>query len=482
MTETKLPTQTNNFQIDSDNQWDDSLGREQFGKFFCKYLTMSESPSIVELAAGYGEGKTYFLKRCKIELDTDSTYPIYLNIWEQDYYNYPLLFLLDAFNKHKCIDDSVKELNISRLKSILNITPSILSAAITGTPVPLKLGDMIFKKNEDTPESIIKEIRKIIQKIDEKSKELKRIIVFIDELDRCRPDYAIQVLEVIKHIFSIKNVVFVIATDDNRLKACVESVYGVQSSNEDYLRKFVDVQFILPETTETDAYKLNVTGNPNIEVRQYLLMPSLRESDAMRYSWQKFFNTKPIDNNIDKMCKSNTRNEMEEIHIVTFMFMFMLRHMKPDLYFKIGNKGIRDSVGLSQLKLCEKGIEDGFIKDREDFQQYIRAICTPSGEMQRFIKKDVLKDEKYYGAFQKNENWGLNDLRTYNPDKTNPKMFEMGKWIKKTSDVGDSSDALVMYKVIRDHALILWLNKHISNDQQTLAQKYYNLIEEKMHS
>lgn len=58
-----------------------------------------------------------------------------------------------------------------------------------------------------------------------KQKELPAFI-FIDELDRCRPSYAVEMLETIKHIFDISGVVFVVATDTEQLQHAVKVVYG----------------------------------------------------------------------------------------------------------------------------------------------------------------------------------------------------------------------------------------------------------------
>jgi predicted KAP-like P-loop ATPase len=68
---------------------------------------------------------------------------------------------------------------------------------------------------------------------------VRRLIIFIDELDRCRPDYAVQVLECIKHFCSVPHVVFVVAIDRDTLNAAVQAVYGAISID-GYLRKFFD--------------------------------------------------------------------------------------------------------------------------------------------------------------------------------------------------------------------------------------------------
>ncbi|WP_372364029.1 P-loop NTPase fold protein [Xanthomonas sp. NCPPB 3583] len=74
----------------------------------------------------------------------------------------------------------------------------------------------------------------------------RKVVVIIDELDRCRPLFAIQMLERVKHLFEINGFLFVISTDGKNLPEAVRSVYGGMESGERYLRRFFDFEFRLP--------------------------------------------------------------------------------------------------------------------------------------------------------------------------------------------------------------------------------------------
>ena len=71
------------------------------------------------------------------------------------------------------------------------------------------------------------------------------VVVIIDELDRCRPDYAIKTLEILKHFFDISGFVFVLAIDEEQLKSSVETLFGTKNFD-GYKRKFINNSFILP--------------------------------------------------------------------------------------------------------------------------------------------------------------------------------------------------------------------------------------------
>ena len=70
--------------------------------------------------------------------------------------------------------------------------------------------------------------------------------ILIDELDRCRPSYAVEMLETIKHIFDIPKVVFVLATDTEQLQHAIKVIYGDGFDAQNYLGRFFMRRFNLP--------------------------------------------------------------------------------------------------------------------------------------------------------------------------------------------------------------------------------------------
>ena len=78
------------------------------------------------------------------------------------------------------------------------------------------------------------------------SEPRKPLIIMIDELDRCRPSYAIELLEMAKHLFSVDHVIFVLAVNRTELAHSVKAMYGSGFDAEGYLRRFIDLDFQLP--------------------------------------------------------------------------------------------------------------------------------------------------------------------------------------------------------------------------------------------
>lgn len=76
----------------------------------------------------------------------------------------------------------------------------------------------------------------------------KPVVFFIDELDRCNPYYAVKTLEIIKHLFDVPNIVFVLSINKEQLSYAIQGYYGTSKMNSiEYLRRFIDIEFNLPE-------------------------------------------------------------------------------------------------------------------------------------------------------------------------------------------------------------------------------------------
>src|SRR5690606_32386565 len=74
-----------------------------------------------------------------------------------------------------------------------------------------------------------------------------RLVIIIDELDRCKPSFAVEVLEKIKHLFSVKNVVFLLVMHKQQLEEAIRSVYGANIDAHTYLQKFINVETSIPK-------------------------------------------------------------------------------------------------------------------------------------------------------------------------------------------------------------------------------------------
>lgn len=80
------------------------------------------------------------------------------------------------------------------------------------------------------------------------------LVFIIDELDRCRPTYAIELLERVKHLFNIPNMIFVFGMNHDDLCASIKSIHG-EIDADVYLRRFFDIEFRLSDIEPDDFCK-----------------------------------------------------------------------------------------------------------------------------------------------------------------------------------------------------------------------------------
>lgn len=272
---------------------------------------------VLNLNSEWGSGKTYFLKRWYHDLKQH--YPVvYVDVWKQDYSDDPLMTVISSMTKQlreqagKAEDDLLfkaprKALGLLKAalpsaagalaKRYLGIDPvAIMEAADEGDvgetikdaegndidmgAAASKLVQYLLDEH-DAKSDAITSLKKSVAQWIEAAKGNKKLnypaFIFIDELDRCRPSYAVEMLETIKHIFDIPGVVFVVGTDTDQLQHAVKAIYGEGFDARTYLGRFFNSRCALEQSsfknlleTHCELHKLslkyfqhlNITTNP----------------------------------------------------------------------------------------------------------------------------------------------------------------------------------------------------------------------------
>lgn len=94
----------------------------------------------------------------------------------------------------------------------------------------------------------------------------ERLVIFMDELDRCRPSYAVQLLECIEHYFINDRITFVFSANLEQLQHTIKNIYGNDVDACRYLDCFFDLLLSLPTMNTTKYYKsLNLSNNVEID-------------------------------------------------------------------------------------------------------------------------------------------------------------------------------------------------------------------------
>jgi hypothetical protein len=246
----------------------DKYGLSQWAEQLLQYLINEyrfvDGSYVLSLNSEFGSGKSTFFEMWanKIQESNDSPQVVFLNAWESDFIGDPLLAivskLLESLESKTTSEkiEPLKETAGKLCKFTLSIGNDIVKK-VTGADI-LKAGQYAESKgivNQEKSglecyklfqekQKLFNELRQSLQNLTENMKN--PILIIIDELDRCRPTYAVEFLETIKHFFDIKGIIFVIGVDKVQLESSTKVLFGQQLIFDEYYRKFAHRNVSLP--------------------------------------------------------------------------------------------------------------------------------------------------------------------------------------------------------------------------------------------
>lgn len=273
---------------------DDPLERGEIIMRLLKTLDSIEDNCSIVLDAPWGEGKTFIIKQIqkiiesyndflvKDELLEDETIQkikaktqnlwnryvdndevklqnqivVYFDAWRNDNYDEPILSLIYSIVEH--FKDKIPDLDLNS-----EIDINIFKLIGLFSDKFSKIIDIVEKTKD--PLETIKSVKNLSDKINELFCRLlperaDRLIIFIDELDRCKPTFAVKMLERIKHYFSNDKITFVFATNLSELSQTIKTYYGEKYDVCRYLDRFFDFRINLPKV-DMNKYYLYISKN-----------------------------------------------------------------------------------------------------------------------------------------------------------------------------------------------------------------------------
>ena len=245
----------------------DLLNRRESVEILTQLVGTLDGPCVFAVDAAWGNGKTAFLRMWAQHLRNQEFPVVEFNAWETDFSDEPFVALsseltraLEAYTDD-ALKQKVKETKLVAKKLLTRAVPSAIRLVTAGildiSPLlETEAGKTLASFAEDRlsayedAQQCVYEFRKTLQDLAEELSRQKKdlpLIVMIDELDRCRPSYAVELLEVAKHLFSVDRIVFVLAVNRSELVHSIKALYGGDFDAQGYLHRFFDVDYDLPE-------------------------------------------------------------------------------------------------------------------------------------------------------------------------------------------------------------------------------------------
>ena len=334
----------------------DEFNRKPIAENIIRLLTSDIDLSPMVIDGSWGTGKTEFCQKLirLMQQQHPDYQPIYIDAFRSDHSGEPLLALLAEIIKsctpedtdgqqserkrltreisklvkfgiktganalsHYFLKQSVDDL-AEEFQQITSDEQEAKNVAETVTDVAAKITDYTI---DATVEALLKEqieAEKNLETLKACLTELaadKPIILFIDELDRCRPDYAVDMLEVIKHVFDIEKVKVVLVTNTKQLCAAINHRYGVEVDAQKYLDKFLKYSFALPDKV-VDQFE---EGRALITVEYF---KKLIQDSRMYSELRGLIEKREVLNFISDMLERNNLSLRETERLVRFLEVY----------------------------------------------------------------------------------------------------------------------------------------------------------------
>lgn len=355
---------------------DDYFDRKKHLLNLIKMISNLDGCKNIALDASWGTGKTVFVNQLKYlineennetynslctqysskKVDLSKVYAFYFNAWEHDIINEPVMNLV----KELIDQNSFMDINSrSKYQNLCNILKNV--------SIKLCSGGILDKSDFENEASsieqelsnidMIKKLYKDIIEIIKVQKSVDKIVIIIDELDRCRPSYSISMLETLKHLIDVEGVIFLVSTDLEQLAHTVRTMYGNGFNAELYLQRFF-YGILSLNTPSIDAY-LKFEMEFFIE-ETHIFNISLKHAIS-------FYNLKIREiNNVIRRCsmfkKDLFSNGSKKEHMIAGIIIpwgICLKYHNNTLFnkFKSGN--------------IEEEIFSNYIKDNDVFLEWI---------------------------------------------------------------------------------------------------------------
>ena len=363
----------------------DLFKRKPFGESLTRLVTRSQGDLVIALDGRWGEGKSTFIKMWQGHLAEAGIPSIYIDAFENDYSDDAFISIASAITsyfeangdtarKTSAFKESAKKVGVQLLSWSAKVAikaatlgalekADIESLADIGNDIATTASDAVSELIKERlsahakQAAVISTFKSELSLIPSKLKgnDSGRLVIVIDELDRCKPTFSVEVLEKIKHFFSVPNIVFVLVMNKEQLEESIRSVYGVNIDAHTYLQKFIHIETNLPKRAifrgDND---LNIYSKRLLELHAFehwgdgsqilqCMSPLAVHFDLSLRQLEKTYT------NLAIIYSTSARDHLRLVMIITFIAT--LKVVKPNLFRKLSAGQISYQELIQQLSL-----------------------------------------------------------------------------------------------------------------------------------
>ncbi len=256
---------------------DDSLKRNKKINKLISLINNIECGKIISVDGRWGCGKTVFLKQFQIlnykkidgiqNIDEEEikkyqeNYVVYYyNAWQNDYHESPLLSLVyNLINDFPCEENQNAS---NKVEAPFNLKDAIKTITFDFIDIDKVKSFKDIAEKIYTIEEKKQALNNILNRIIPRNKKL---VFIIDELDRCNPDYAVKLLEIVKHMCLNDRTIFIVGTNNEQLSYTISNYYGANFDGYGYLTKFynliIELDDISPKFYLNAMYNIRKASN-----------------------------------------------------------------------------------------------------------------------------------------------------------------------------------------------------------------------------
>ena len=363
----------------------DIFNRKAYGESLFNIINNTDDELVIALNAPWGEGKSTFIKMWRGFLSEKQVPNVYFDAFENDYQQDPLLAISSQLyglidKKQSKAQAEFKQKTLSALKVIgragLRVGIKALTAGVLDETVLIQT-DNVEDASDEASDLVDNFIMQQLTKSEENRKSLvafkdylstlgkklgggKNLVFIIDELDRCKPKFALAILESIKHLFSVPHITFVLVMNRTQLEEAVRCEYGSGVDAARYLQKFVSIWATLPKAnqqhiTSGNSYVCNCLKAMNFEVKTQAHRSAIENfEELVNYFDLSLREIEKSLTNFAIIYNATDEANLNSDYLLLATFICIIKVIEPGIYQKLFHKKmdyeeLLNTAGLGKL-------------------------------------------------------------------------------------------------------------------------------------